>query len=82
MINICVYIFRTTPCPSVKNGGVWGELSNCINGDSCAYCHTRIELLFHPEMYKSTKCYNLEQAGYCLHGIFCAFAHDDRMYSN
>jgi len=71
---------RSTPCPSVKHGDEWGEPSNCESGDSCAYCHTRTEQQFHPEIYKSTKCNDVQQAGYCPRGVFCAFAHVDRMY--
>lgn len=72
-------MFRSTPCPSVKHGDEWGEPSNCESGDSCAYCHTRTEQQFHPEIYKSTKCNDVQQAGYCPRGVFCAFAHVDRM---
>lgn len=77
---ITVY-FRSTPCPSVKHGDEWGEPSNCESGDSCAYCHTRTEQQFHPEIYKSTKCNDVQQAGYCPRGVFCAFAHIDRKYT-
>lgn len=69
---------RSTPCPSVKHGDEWGEPSNCESGDSCQYCHTRTEQQFHPEIYKSTKCNDVQQAGYCPRGVFCAFAHVDR----
>ncbi|XP_025420348.1 RING finger protein unkempt isoform X3 [Sipha flava] len=72
------YKYRSTPCPSVKHGDEWGEPSNCESGDSCAYCHTRTEQQFHPEIYKSTKCNDVQQAGYCPRGVFCAFAHIDQ----
>jgi len=75
-----IQCFRSTPCPSVKHGDEWGEPSNCESGDSCAYCHTRTEQQFHPEIYKSTKCNDVQQAGYCPRGVFCAFAHVDRMF--
>ena len=71
---------RSTPCPNVKHGDEWGEQSNCEHGDSCPYCHTRTEQQFHPEIYKSTKCNDVQQAGYCPRGVFCAFAHVDREY--
>ncbi|XP_044734373.1 putative E3 ubiquitin-protein ligase UNKL [Chrysoperla carnea] len=67
--------YRSTPCPSVKHGEEWGEPSGCDAGDQCAYCHTRTEQQFHPEIYKSTKCNDVQQAGYCPRGVFCAFAH-------
>ncbi|XP_037964626.2 RING finger protein unkempt [Plutella xylostella] len=69
------YKYRSTPCPNVKHGEEWGEPSNCDAGDGCGYCHTRTEQQFHPEIYKSTKCNDVQQAGYCPRALFCAFAH-------
>ncbi|XP_054247276.1 putative E3 ubiquitin-protein ligase UNKL [Indicator indicator] len=73
--------YRSTPCPSVKHGDEWGEPSRCENGDSCQYCHSRTEQQFHPEIYKSTKCNDMRQTGYCPRGPFCAFAHVERIPS-
>ncbi|XP_071461523.1 putative E3 ubiquitin-protein ligase UNKL isoform X2 [Marmota flaviventris] len=70
--------YRSTPCPSVKHGDEWGEPSRCDGGDSCQYCHSRTEQQFHPEIYKSTKCNDMRQTGYCPRGPFCAFAHVDK----
>ncbi|XP_066153100.1 RING finger protein unkempt isoform X3 [Euwallacea fornicatus] len=67
--------YRSTPCPNVKHGEEWGEPGNCDAGDMCSYCHTRTEQQFHPEIYKSTKCNDVQQSGYCPRGVFCAFAH-------
>ncbi|KFU93314.1 Putative E3 ubiquitin-protein ligase UNKL, partial [Chaetura pelagica] len=67
--------YRSTPCPSVKHADEWGEPSRCESGDSCQYCHSRTEQQFHPEIYKSTKCNDMRQTGYCPRGPFCAFAH-------
>lgn len=74
------YSFRSTPCPNVKHGEEWGEPGNCDAGDLCSYCHTRTEQQFHPEIYKSTKCNDVQQSGYCPRGVFCAFAHVERKY--
>ncbi len=68
---------RSTPCPNVKLNDEWGDPINCEQGDSCSYCHTRTEQQFHPEIYKSTKCNDVQQTGYCPRGPFCAFAHDE-----
>ncbi|CAG9786373.1 unnamed protein product [Diatraea saccharalis] len=76
------YKYRSTPCPNVKHGEEWGEPSNCEAGDACGYCHTRTEQQFHPEIYKSTKCNDVQQAGYCPRGLFCAFAHVERKHSD
>ncbi|XP_053084315.1 putative E3 ubiquitin-protein ligase UNKL isoform X4 [Pangasianodon hypophthalmus] len=70
--------YRSTPCPSVKHGDEWGEPSKCESGDSCQYCHSRTEQQFHPEIYKSTKCNDMKQTGYCPRGPFCAFAHVEK----
>ncbi|XP_054702301.1 RING finger protein unkempt homolog isoform X9 [Grus americana] len=67
--------YRSSPCPSVKHGDEWGDPSKCENGDSCQYCHTRTEQQFHPEIYRSTKCNDMQQSGSCPRGPFCAFAH-------
>ena len=29
------------------------------------------------QIYKSTKCNDIQQTGYCPRGPFCAFAHND-----
>lgn len=75
------YKYRSTPCPNVKQGDEWGDPANCENGDNCPYCHTRTEQQFHPEIYKSTKCNDILQNGYCPRGPFCAFAHVDKEIS-
>ncbi|MFT7812007.1 putative E3 ubiquitin-protein ligase UNKL [Arapaima gigas] len=73
--------YRSTPCPNVKHGDEWGEPAKCDSGDSCQYCHSRTEQQFHPEIYKSTKCNDMRQTGYCPRGPFCAFAHVERISS-
>ncbi|XP_032443044.1 putative E3 ubiquitin-protein ligase UNKL isoform X2 [Xiphophorus hellerii] len=73
--------YRSTPCPNVKHGDEWGEPSKCDSADSCQYCHSRTEQQFHPEIYKSTKCNDKRQTGYCPRGPFCAFAHVERIPS-
>ncbi|XP_067136704.1 RING finger protein unkempt isoform X1 [Centruroides vittatus] len=75
------YKYRSTPCPNVKQGDEWGDPANCENSDNCPYCHTRTEQQFHPEIYKSTKCNDILQNGYCPRGPFCAFAHVDKEIS-
>ena len=67
----------STPCPNAKHGEEWGDPSGCDNGDMCQYCHTRTEQQFHPEIYKSTKCHDMQTNSYCPRGSFCAFAHGD-----
>lgn len=69
--------YRSTPCPNAKHGEEWGDPTGCENGDMCQYCHTRTEQQFHPEIYKSTKCHDMQTNSYCPRGSFCAFAHGD-----
>ncbi|KAI6660655.1 RING finger protein unkempt-like [Oopsacas minuta] len=69
--------YRSTPCPSVKVNDEWGDPRHCEGSDQCLYCHTRTEQQFHVEIYKSTKCNDVQQTGYCPRGAFCAFAHNE-----
>ena len=41
---------RATACPMVKVKDEWGEASDCDKGDRCTYCHSRMELQFHPDV--------------------------------
>ena len=77
MIFCLCFLFyhRSSPCPTVKQGDDWKDPTCCEKGDSCQFCHTRTEQQFHPEIYKSTKCHDMTQSGYCPRGPFCAFAH-------
>jgi hypothetical protein len=54
-VDVCsVFVCdRSTPCPNVKHGDEWCDPSQCENGDSCVYCHTRTEQQFHPEVRNS-----------------------------
>ena len=44
------------------------------------FCRT--EQQFHPEIYKSTKCNDIQNTSYCPRGAFCAFAHQEREYAD
>ncbi|KAI9529409.1 hypothetical protein NQZ68_011117 [Dissostichus eleginoides] len=74
--------YRALPCPAVKQSEEWGDPSKCEGAESCQYCHTRTEQQFHPEIYKSTKCNDMQQSGSCPRGPFCAFAHVERPFSS
>eukprot|EP00746_Dinoflagellata_sp_MGD_P021909 gnl/MRDRNA2_/MRDRNA2_151155_c0_seq1.p1 gnl/MRDRNA2_/MRDRNA2_151155_c0~~gnl/MRDRNA2_/MRDRNA2_151155_c0_seq1.p1 ORF type:complete len:682 (-),score=74.58 gnl/MRDRNA2_/MRDRNA2_151155_c0_seq1:505-2550(-) len=48
----------------------------CPNGDNCQKCHTVVELLYHPSVYKRRFCLHMGRAAdRCPRGSFCAFAH-------
>ncbi|CAJ0571338.1 unnamed protein product, partial [Mesorhabditis spiculigera] len=72
-----VFKYRSTPCPAAKTADEWLDPELCEQGDNCGYCHTRTEQQFHPEIYKSTKCNDMLEHGYCPRAVFCAFAHHD-----
>jgi hypothetical protein len=72
--------YRSTPCPAAKAGDEWTDPEVCESAEQCNYCHTRTEQQFHPEIYKSTKCNDMLQHGYCPRGPFCAFAHNDGVF--
>lgn len=67
--------YTSTACPNVKMGMDWKDPSQCVDGDNCNFCHTRTEQQFHHDIYKSNKCNDMQQSGYCPRGNFCAFAH-------
>ncbi|KAK0133082.1 RING finger protein unkempt [Merluccius polli] len=72
--------YRALPCPSVKHSEEWGDPSKCEGAEGCQYCHTRTEQQFHPEIYKSTKCNDMQQSSSCPRGPFCAFAHIEKPF--
>ncbi|XP_013885057.1 RING finger protein unkempt homolog [Austrofundulus limnaeus] len=74
------YTYRALPCPAVKQGEEWGDPSKCEGTEGCQYCHTRTEQQFHPEIYRSTKCNDMQQCGSCPRGPFCAFAHVEKPF--
>jgi len=45
-----------TACPMVKVKDEWGEASDCDKGDKCTYCHSRMELQFHPDVSPFISC--------------------------
>ena len=55
MFKLSFINFRSTPCPNVKHGDDWSDPTQCENGDNCAYCHTRTEQQFHPEVIQLKK---------------------------
>jgi hypothetical protein len=39
-----------------KVNNEWNEPSVCHFGDFCDYAHTNMEVLYHPELYKTRMC--------------------------
>jgi hypothetical protein len=46
----------------------------CPQGDSCIYCHTRVEEFYHPDKYRAKFC-AVGFGGKCEYGDYCSFAH-------
>jgi len=51
------------------------SLRPCSLGDSCGFCHSTAELLYHPDVFRKRLCHQGQQ---CPRGRFCAFAHTRR----
>jgi len=49
--------------------------SRCSRGDDCPKCHNRLELLYHPEVFKKRFCATYPTVALCQRGSYCAFAH-------
>jgi len=47
----------------------------CAQGDSCNRCHNRLELLYHPDVFKKRFCATFPNVLSCQRGSYCAFAH-------
>lgn len=50
----------------------------CKNGDNCQKCHNRLELLYHPDVFKLRFCSTFPDVSSCQRGAFCAFAHSEK----
>eukprot|EP00397_Hematodinium_sp_SG-2012_P001590 GEMP01001594.1.p1 GENE.GEMP01001594.1~~GEMP01001594.1.p1 ORF type:complete len:1021 (+),score=211.80 GEMP01001594.1:289-3351(+) len=49
--------------------------AGCEDGEACDKCHNRLELLYHPEVFKQRFCATFPKIKNCPRGSFCAFAH-------
>jgi len=58
--------YRAEPCEEQFDEG------QCTMGDSCTFCHTTAELLYHPDVFRKRLCI---QGRFCKRGPLCAFAH-------
>ncbi|CAI2346585.1 unnamed protein product [Caenorhabditis sp. 36 PRJEB53466] len=71
------FFYKSTPCPAARGYNEWLSPESCKAGDTCPYCHTRTEQQFHPDVYKSSKCTDFLEHGFCPRAMFCAFAHHE-----
>lgn len=65
--ELCCYIAKKKLCPQ---------------GDTCIYCHTRVEEFYHPDKYKAKYCQSFySQTKLCDYGEYCSFAHTEHELS-
>ncbi|KAF4666861.1 hypothetical protein FOZ61_009184, partial [Perkinsus olseni] len=48
----------------------------CDKGDDCGKCHSRLELLYHPTIFRQRFCATWPNIANCVRAGHCAFAHD------
>ena len=52
--------------------------THCLHGDNCQNAHNKVELLFHPENFKSKLCLSYFASRMkCDYGDYCCFAHNE-----
>mmetsp|Transcript_144736 Transcript_144736/g.360840 ORF Transcript_144736/g.360840 Transcript_144736/m.360840 type:complete len:717 (+) Transcript_144736:72-2222(+) len=51
------------------------KAGKCSKGDACPRCHNRLELLYHPDVFKQRFCATFPNVATCQRGARCAFAH-------
>lgn len=73
------FFYSEQPCQLVKTGSScksWGDPSKCPDGDGCAFSHSLLEQMYHPNIYKTGMCNKFGQKGPgCSWGPLCTHAH-------
>ena len=64
---------RRNPYDTPYQAKLCSTISSC-DGE-CSFAHTPIEIVFHPELFRTTRCRNTA----CDKGAFCSFAHSDSL---
>lgn len=67
--------YAAEPCPESFDVEATTRSSRCSRGDKCPQCHNRLELLYHPDVYKRRFCSTYPKISACQRGAQCAFAH-------
>ena len=72
--------------PKKLTNGEWNYSStkckyilNCNQGINCRFAHSDVEVLYHPEKFKTQRCnFKVDKYGICeKNGKHCSFAHID-----
>jgi hypothetical protein len=65
--------YKPIHCRNLVNGIM------CNEGDACQFAHSKLEILYHPTIYKTRMCeFDTDQYGNCAkYGKFCCKAHSE-----
>lgn len=68
----CYYTYSALPCSYVYKESEFVEGNNCPYRDNCRSAHSKNEIYYHPNMYKTKEC-NIPACG----KKYCAFRHSE-----
>ncbi|EER17080.1 hypothetical protein Pmar_PMAR009514 [Perkinsus marinus ATCC 50983] len=66
--------YKAEQCP--QHFEVDSNVMSCDKGDHCSKRHSRLELLYHPTIFKQRFCATWPNVSNCVRARQCAFAHD------
>jgi len=65
--------YSAVPCASSYQGGAFVDPRNCFYKDKCLNAHTRNEIFYHYEFFRTKPC--SETTAKCIRKDFCPFLH-------
>ena len=79
--NPNVHWYKAEVCPHIikvadkRTPNSFFAINECPKGINCEYSHSREEMLYHPNQYKSTVCEPIRRTGGCRFGDICPHHH-------
>ena len=79
--NPNVHWYKAEVCPNIINmadkrtPNSFFAINECPKGINCEYSHSREEMVYHPNQYKSTVCEPIRRTGGCRFGDICPHHH-------
>lgn len=64
--------YSPKPCINIYKGGIFQSLENCPKKDGCGFSHSKTEMQYHKDIFKSKDCKSIN----CSHP-YCSFNHID-----
>eukprot|EP01038_Epipyxis_sp_PR26KG_P005408 gene5408-7495_t len=64
-------LYTCSECP------YYTDANPCEAGDNCLKAHNMLERMFHPDLFKISKCQRGPNGSLCERGNLCAFAHSE-----